>query len=238
MAISEPKTSPVPNGDDGVPATAGETTVDNENRERHRQRWLESISVALLSIATLAAAWCGYQAALWGGQQASHYTQAGARRVESVRANTVANQYTQVDIAVFMNWLNASMEESEELADFYQSRMSDVLAPAFDAWLEMDPFTNPDAPNAPFGMPEYIQPDLLESQRLEDEAAEHFDLGQAANKESDAYVRTTVFLATTLFFLALSTRIEWLTARMVLTVIASGMLLVGLGYAATLGIAS
>lgn len=242
--MSEQQATLDQSGDERMPPETGSLTGASEipsnvvDGETHRDRWLESISVALLAITTLIAAWCGYQAALWGGQQSANYTQAGAQRVESVRANTVANQRIQIDIALFMNWLNASMEDNADLAALYESRFTPAMTPAFDAWIDTDPFNNPDAPNSPFGMPEYVQPELEESDRLEAEAEDLFEEGQAANKESDSYVLTTVFLATTLFFLAVSTRIKWFNARVTLAGIASGMLVVAVAYITTLGIAS
>ena len=37
----------------------------------------------LLSLATLATAWSGYQAALWSGEQSQRYSQASALRVRA-----------------------------------------------------------------------------------------------------------------------------------------------------------
>ena len=48
-----------------------------------RERWLELSAVLLLSLATLATAWSGYQAALWSGEQSQRYSQASALRVRA-----------------------------------------------------------------------------------------------------------------------------------------------------------
>ena len=54
-----------------------------------RYEWLiEIIAVALLGLATLATAWSGYQATVWGGVQSTSYSEATAKRSESVRAST------------------------------------------------------------------------------------------------------------------------------------------------------
>ncbi len=209
----------------------------SEQQIPRRERWLEIVKVALLAIASLAAAWCGYQSTLWSGEQATHYTEAGARRVESVRANGLAMQMTQLDVAMFMQWVDATERGEEELADIYESRFSDVLQPAFEAWIALDPFNNPDAPNGPFAMDEYQQPGLAQADDLEAEAASLFEQGQANNKEGDNYVLATVFLATALFFLAVSSTLTWYKANMALTIVGAAMIVVALGYALTLDVA-
>jgi hypothetical protein len=217
--------------------TAGSPPASTHGKTTHRERWVEGISVALLAIASLTAAWCGYQATLWSGEQSAHYTEAGARRVESVRANGLATQMTQIDVSILTQWINANQAGDQELADFYESRFTPVLQPAFEAWMATDPFNNPDAPNSPFAMPEYQQPGLALSSDLEAEAAALFNQGQNDNKVSDEYVLATVFLATALFFLAVSTGLDWFWAQVALTGVAGAMVIVALGYMTTLGVA-
>ena len=63
---------------------------DEQNGKRWHI-WLELIITVMLALVTVGTAWSGYQAARWGGVQSVFYTQAGARRVESVRASNEAN---------------------------------------------------------------------------------------------------------------------------------------------------
>ncbi len=192
----------------------------------------------LLAIASVTAAWCGYQANMWGGVQAASYAEASLLRVESIHASDRAFQLTQVDIAVFLQWVDASRQDDQALADFYESRFSTELGPAFDAWMAADPFVNPGAPNSPFAMAEYAQPGLEEARQLEIQAAELFDIGQSANVMSGDYVLTTMILATALFFLAVSTRLNWIWAQIGLTGIACVTLVLSLIYISSLSVAS
>jgi hypothetical protein len=226
--------TPPPDNEESVAAPERSRREGDSNRER----WIESISVALLAIASITAAWCGYQANLWGGEQAAHYTEAGARRAESIRATGIADRATQIDVALLIQWIDASQTGDQELADFYESRFTPALEPAFDAWIETDPFNNPDAPSAPFAMPEYVQPEREQAHALELEASELFDQGQSDNGIGDNYVLATVFLAATLFFLAVSTGLKWFWAQIGLTGVAGVMLVVALGYISTLGVAT
>ena len=52
----------------------------------------------------------------------------------------------QVDVATFIQWVDANAHDDEDLADFYEARFRDEFQPAFDAWLATDPLVNPDAP--------------------------------------------------------------------------------------------
>ena len=55
-------------------------------------------------------------------------------------------------------------------------------------------------------MPEYHQPGLREVASVDKEADELFVPGEEAASRSDKYIRTTVFLASVLFLVGISTR--------------------------------
>ena len=50
-----------------------------------RERWMEVVAAALISMATVATAWCAYQAAEWGGEQSFMLG-------ESMRAGRIASR--------------------------------------------------------------------------------------------------------------------------------------------------
>lgn len=194
-------------------------------------RWeplAEVIATLVLAVATLATAWSGYQAARWGGEQSTSYSQAGALRTESVRASNRAGQVTQVDIGLFTNWVNAFAAGDEELATFYENRFRDEFRPAFDAWIATDPRNNPDAPSSPFELPEYRVSLAEESADLEKQAEEMFSLGEEANQISDQYILNTVVLASVLFLGGIASRFKAMSARWVIIVISLAILAFGL----------
>jgi hypothetical protein len=179
-------------------------------------------------LAAVAAAWSGYQAARWSGVQASNYAQASAKRIESTRASTTANQETTVDVITFSNYVNAWRAGDTALADFYRKRFRPEFVPAFDAWMATDPVNNPDAPPSPFSMPEYAPANLTLANQLQAESEQLFATGTDANQRADDYVLNTVFLATVLFFSGLAPRIRWLPAQLVLVGLAVTLLGYGL----------
>jgi len=179
-------------------------------------RWeplAEVIVTLALALATVATAWSGYQAARWGGEQSTSYSQAGALRTESVRASNQAGQLVQIDIGLFTNWINAFAADDTRLTNFYEQRFREEFKPAFEAWLATEPVNNPDAPSSPFNMPEYKVSFAEESALLENQAAEKFAQGEKANQISDNYILNTVFLASVLFLGGIASRFKAMSAR-------------------------
>jgi hypothetical protein len=194
-------------------------------------RWepiAEVIVTIVLAFATLATAWSGYQSARWGGEQSTSFSQAGALRVESTRASTQAGQQVQIDIGLFINWINAFTAEDQQLVEFYQDRFRDEFKPAFEAWIATDPANNLDAPSTPLSMPEYQLSSAAEAERLEAEAEAAFAKGAAANQNSDKYILNTVFLASVLFLGGIATRFKAMSARWVIIIFSLAILTYGL----------
>lgn len=193
-------------------------------------RWeplAEVIATLVLALATVATAWSGYQAARWGGEQSSSYSQAGALRTESVRASNQAGQLIQIDIGLFTNWVNAFAAGDQQLTGFYENRFRDEFKPAFEAWIATEPVANPDAPSTPFEMPEYRVSAAEESSILEEQAAESFAKGEAANQIGDNYILNTVFLASVLFLGGIASRFKAMSARWVIILFSLGILVFG-----------
>jgi hypothetical protein len=212
------------NGAEGVESAVPAGTL---TRGELVDRWIEMLLAVMLGAVTLATAWSGYQAARWGGTQSILFSQAGALRTESMRASTQGGQQTQIDVAIFSNWINAYADENEALVTFYQERFRDEFKPAFEAWLATDPANNPNAPSSPFAMPEYQLAKLDEAAQLELDAEATFEEGRAANQQADEYILNAVILASVLFLSGIVTRFDWLPVRVV--VIITALVLLGMG---------
>jgi len=202
--------------------------IDLPSRCDRYEPLAEILATIILAFATLATAWSGYQSALWDGDQAAYYTQASALRLESARASTDAGILTQVDIGLFTNWVNAYIEENEELSQFYLDRFRDEFLPAFNAWVATKPRFNPDSPPSPFAMPEYRLAAQEQADKLEEQANLLVAEGSAALQTNNDYVLTTVFLASVLFFATLSMRMHWYRVKAAVLLMALIMLLVSI----------
>ena len=199
----------------------------------HTEKRLEIFATVLLGLAALATAWSGYQASLWDGIQSSNYTQASAARTNAAQKHTEANQVRLADLSVFENFIDASLDGDTELADFYRVRFRDEFEPAYEAWIALDPQTNPDAPPSPLAMPEYQLAQEQEANDLTARADAKFAEGEDANTDSDTYTASTLFFASALFFAAISERFDYRRARLSLLGFACVGLVAGVAIALT-----
>lgn len=167
---------------------------------RKAAEWVELAAAVVISVAAAMTSWVGFQAALWDGEQASHYTQAGAARVEATNAATRGGQLETADLLMFQGWLSAVAQHQPLLQAFYHDRFRPEFATAFEAWMATEPLTRTDAPRSPFAMPQYHSNRLAEAERLQKRADDLFERGQKDNDISDRFVRGTVLLAVALFF--------------------------------------
>jgi hypothetical protein len=186
-----------------------------EAHETRRHR-VELLATVLLAVAAVATAWSTYQSTQWRGQQAADNSKASAARIESSEASTRAGQLTQIDIATFTQWVDAYVAGNTELADFYRQRFRKEFQPAFEAWIATNPRTNPSAPASPFEMPQYRVAEADEAKRLDAVANARSDAASTANERSDKYMLVVVLFAASLFFAAMSTKLQSVRQREVL----------------------
>lgn len=170
---------------------------------KHR-RYVQWLTVLLLSAAGVATSWNGYQAALWGSVQTQHYGRANALRLASTRAEDAADQLRAIDVALFMEWVEAWLNDDEKVATFFEERFRDEFKPAFRAWLEQDPFDNHTAAPSPFYLPEYRLAKADEAIALAEQAEDAYLEGQEASAFGDTYIMHALLLATVLFFAGIS----------------------------------
>jgi hypothetical protein len=184
--------------------------------ETRGERWLEVVSTVLLAVASVATAWAAYQARVWTGEQAQGTSHATAARIAVNRASAIASRQEQIDVATFIQWVNAHEEHRTELADFYRARFRSEFKPAFSAWLATRPLANKAAPPTPFAMPQYHLKSSAEADRQEAKAAADSDHAKAANEHADNYMLAVVLFALALFFAGISTKLETVRSRTVI----------------------
>jgi hypothetical protein len=201
-----------------------EHEAEASDQDEHR---LELVAVLLLAIATLATAWCGYQAARWSGDLSEQFAHQATARVKAAEAATRAGQHRIDDLLYFDGWLEARQSGNAELAAVYRRRFRAEFVPAFDAWVAQRPFTNPRAIAGPLYVPQYRSSDLERSAELDAVADEHHAKGTQAKLNADRYILATVFMAAVLFFAGISLRLEWRPLQIAVLCMACAMLLGG-----------
>ena len=206
---------------------------------------IELIATIIMALAAIATAWSAFQATKWGGIMSIEFSNANAGRVESTRADNVANTQRSIDVDVFTAWLNAVAEEISTgqippvsdsgytpvegtLSAFYYERMRDEFRPALDAWLATDPLNEPDAPATPFAMEEYRLQAAQDADVLLEQSAVDRQDALDANQNGDNYVLTTVLFALVIFFGGVSSKLSanrnrWIAITMALALFAGGL---------------
>jgi hypothetical protein len=184
-----------------------------------RTTLVEIASTVLLAFAAVATAWSSYQASRWTGEQAKSFSVANASRVESTRASSLANDQRQIDVAVFIQWVDAHIRAETKLADFYRARFRDEFVPALEAWLATNPLENSEAPLTPFAMSEYRLAADQEADRLESAAEAAAAEARTYIQRATNYVLGVVLFAVSLFFAGISTKVGAHRLRAVVLVI-------------------
>lgn len=212
-----------------------------------RSERLELAATIVLSFAVVLTAWSAFEAAKWGGVQATRFSEAAAARTESVRLDTLAGQQAQLDIAVFMEWSAALADDvvsgliappsttyepdTGTRSGFLFVRIRPEFRTLIDDWLAKSPTTNPDAPATPFEMDGYQNERAAEADRLRTRADQLAADARTANQNGDNYVLTAVLFAAVLFFAGVTTKVVSERNRLILfgtsvTTLVIGMLIV------------
>jgi hypothetical protein len=209
--LSRPYADPVASSG----ASATEPAVRTTEATRS-ERWIELVSTVLLALATVATAWAAYQSRQWTGEQAQGYSRATATRIAVNRASAVANRQVQIDVATFIQWVDAREQHHPALAAFYRDRFRPEFKPAFAAWLATKPFANPGAPATPFAMPQYHLKASDQADQLEATAAADSQRAKDANTNANNYMLAVVLFASSLFFAGISIKLRTSSARITL----------------------
>jgi hypothetical protein len=193
-----------------------------------RDRLVSIAEAVLLSIVALMAAWSGYAAAKWSTESRVGLAAASTERTKANRANLQAMDLRNFDSSTFEAWFTAYTVHNHPAMQIAEHRFRPEFRVAFDAWRATHPETNPHAPKGPTYMPQYKQPGLAKSKRLDQQATASFASGADAGETSDKYVRTTVFLASVLFLVGISTQFPIRGGRYALVGLGAVLLLVSL----------
>jgi hypothetical protein len=207
---------------------AAEHQEETAGTHVRRDRTLSIVEAVMLSAVALIAAWSGYSAAKWSTESSLSLAQASAARTKASRADLEATQIRTLDSVSFNAVFAALTTHDRQAFRVAVRRLRPGYRAAFDAWLATHPLTNPSAPPGPSYMPQYRIPEQAQAKALNAEADADFSHGQAAAGRSDKYIRVTVFLATVLFTVGISSHFPLRSGRYVLLGVATAMLCLAL----------
>jgi hypothetical protein len=182
-------------------------------REDRRDRLLSVTEALLLSLVAVLAAYSGYAAAKWSTESSVSLAKASAARTKGNRADLEGLQIRTLDSVSFNAWFAAFSAGNANAERLARKRLRPGYRPAFDAWLATDPAHNPNAPPGPSYMPQYVIPQEGAATADDATADVEFAKGSKAGATGDDYVRDTVFLATVLFLVGISSHFPLRQAR-------------------------
>ena len=179
----------------------------------------------LLSLVTIAAAWSGYAAAVWGTESRIELAQAATLRNLATRADLSALSTRNFDSSTFNAWFTAYTLNDPQKQAIATRRFRPEFRVAFDAWMATDPLHNPRAPPGPTYLPEYKLADQAKADALDREAEVASAAGDHAAVVGDEYIRITVFLAAVLFLVGIGSTFKLPTVRYVLICVGAVLLI-------------
>lgn len=161
----------------------------------------EIIAVLLLSVTAVLTAWCGFQAAKWGGEMSIAFSEASSARTQAGNSEGQARDARQFDLTIYAQWAVAELSGDEELAAYAEQRFTPALATAFDAW-RADGMSE----TGPFVRAEYVPEGTVEARELTERADRRFAAALTYNQRGDNYSLMTVLFALVLFLTAVAQR--------------------------------
>jgi hypothetical protein len=186
---------------------------EHKHHRDRRERLLSVAEALLLSLVAVLAAYSGYAAAKWSTASSVSLAEASAVRTKANRAQLEGLQIRTLDSVSFNAWFAAFTAGNTNAERLAARRLRPGYRPAFHAWLATDPAHNPSAPPGPSYMPAYIIPQEATAKRDDTQADADFKKGSGAGATGDKYVRDTVFLATVLFLVGISSHFPLAQAR-------------------------
>ncbi len=209
------------------PAETSREIAEHAHHTRHgseRDRVISILEAGLLAVVALLAAWSGYSAAKWSTESRLTVAEAATTRNAANTEELVALDERLGDGLVFNAWLGAYATGDPHATEIALKRFRPELRVAFDAWIATDPDNNPAAPPGPQAMPEYKQPEKARAEALKTKADRLSTEGSDQGITGDDYVRITVYLASVLFIVGISTQFPVRVARYGLLVIGAAIL--------------
>ncbi|MFE0451763.1 hypothetical protein ACFW2D_10785 [Streptomyces sp. NPDC058914] len=206
---------------------------------------MDVLATLILALAAVATAWVTFQSTKWAAVQSSSYAASSAARVESARATDRAQSERVTDVVTFTAWLTAVDADRKKdpailsdegrftprpgyLSNFIYQRFRPEFRSAFEAWLRSDPLDNPRAAPTPFSTDAYRLAADRRARLLDRRAERYTALAHKASRTGTSYVFTAVLFALSLFFVAVSQRLDT-KSRNRLVVLAAVMFLGTLG---------
>jgi hypothetical protein len=192
---------------------------------------LEIIGTVILSVASLAVAWCTYQSTLWNGKQVFKLAESNAYYREALEKIFIVWQQQEIDAVVTLNFLEAVLDKKQTLIDYYGKRGTSELTKILKTWQLMDPVHNDKAPAHPLQMQEYkkmVKLSMAAADSATANAIRSWEEAQRLNTISDHYILYTVIFSLVMVLCAVATKLTRLRIAFVSMLITGSLFVIAL----------
>jgi hypothetical protein len=191
-----------------------------DEKKSRRKSTLELLAVLLLGIATIATAWCGFQASRWNNRSNSEQQDATNDRIESSRLFTLGAQKVSYDANTVTQYAQAVANEQVELQKFIRANIvRPAFLPTLDKWIA-DVASGSGTPGNLFTDQEYLATQFADANKYQALSDEQGVLSDESQRHSADYVLITLITATALFFAGVTSSFEARSARLMLLLLA------------------
>jgi hypothetical protein len=166
-------------------------------------RYVDIASVALISLAAVLTATCGYQSSRYATLRTQLFSEADVHRTTALSYTNRSNELRIIDVGLFVQYIAAGTTGNSPLQRYILEHERREMRPAMEAWLALKPSARPDSP---FAMPQYKLATNEAADRENAIAQQLFDRAEHAGAASDDFVRATVAFATVSFLAAMSVK--------------------------------
>lgn len=189
-----------------------------------RSRFVEILSTVLLSLATIASAWSAYEAARWGGVQASEFADAGSARVKAATQELQGHEQASFDAEMYAEFQGAIRDGDKVRARQIEAQhFRPEFREALEEWRAEGGEGAPPVTVAAGWEPQATHNGQMLNVKADIARAAAAD----ANQDSDNYVLTTVLFATVLFFAGMSSKFAGRMQQTVMLTLGSALFVTG-----------
>jgi hypothetical protein len=206
-----------------APATRHPSTSGKDFGERA----IEVLTVVLLGVATVASAWCAYQASRWNGIETDEARATTEARVEQARLFATGTQVGSYDSNVLLAYAQAVAADQLPLAEFIRTTlMRPEFEPVLETWEEEVEADTAQLSPIPANE-DYTDALFAGASAAEQDAVEASARAADAGTNAEAYLLTTLFMASALFFAGVVSSFESRGPKIVLLTMSMVMLAAG-----------
>ena len=201
------------------------SALDAHRIEKKRSDRHEIIVTILLSFATLASAWCSYQADYWDDKERVLIVESIVLDEDANKILLESNQLRAAHLNIVSTFIDHYLKNDTLYCSYILAHSDTILKPALREWVKRRPQIVPEIPN-PLQLSAYGNDPQAQFQEIENKSLMKKIESENANNVSDRYLLLTVMIGLVLFFSGISGTLNVKVAQ-ILSLVISIIILLG-----------